>query len=62
MGEGSGRKALEDEADAVPLLGLAEDAEGIVDMALAVADSAQQRLGEIVGGQDFREDGIVFRD
>ena len=56
MGEGSAAQALQDEADGVALLGLAENAKGVVDVALTVARRAQQGGGEFIGAENLGKD------
>ena len=56
MGEGSAAQALQDEADGVALLRLAENAKGVVDVALTVARRAQQGGGEFIGTENLGKD------
>ena len=56
MGEGSAAQALQDEADGVALLRLAENAKGVVDVALTVARRAQQGGGEFIGAENLGKD------
>ena len=60
-GEGSQRQALEDVADGLALLGLADQAEGVIDVAAAVADGTHQGLGEIIGGDEKDSEGHSSR-
>ena len=60
MGKGCGAEALQDKTNTVTLLRLAQDTEGIVDMALTVADSAQQGRREIIGGENFGKNGVFL--
>ena len=60
MGEGCAGQTLENEADSITFLGLADDAEGIIDVALAIADSTQQRGREIISGQDFLKNPVII--
>ena len=60
MGEGRAAQALQNIADGVTLLALAKHAEGVVDVALAVAYSAQQGGGELVGREHLGKDRIVL--
>ena len=62
MGEGSKAQALQNVTDAIAFLRLAQHAEGIVDVALAVTDSTQQGCGKIISCQNFVQNGIFFRN
>ena len=61
-GERCHRQALQDKTDRLSLLGLTNQAEGIVDMAAAITDSPQQRCGEIISSDHFAQDRFVFRN
>ena len=61
-GEGRHGQALEDIADGLALLGLADQAEGVVDMAAAVANRPQQRGRKIKRRDDLGEHRLVFRN
>ena len=60
MGECGRGQALQDETDGVTFLRLAQHAEGIVDVALAVTDCTQQRGGEVKVLQNFGQDRVVL--
>ena len=49
-------------ADAITLLGLAQHAESIVDVAVAIADSTYHGCGKLKCVKDFIQDCIVFRN
>jgi hypothetical protein len=60
VGEGGRGQTLENEADGVTFLGLADHTEGIVDVALTVADSTHQSCGKFICGKNFLQNRIVF--
>ena len=60
MGEGCQRQTLQDKTDAVALLRLAQDAEGIIDVPLTIANSTHQRCRKIIGRQNFFQNSILL--
>ena len=59
-GECGHGQALQDEADAVTFLGLAQNAEGIIDVTLTITNSAHQGRGEIESRKNFLQNSIFF--
>ena len=53
MRKGRGGKPLQNEAHAVALLRLAEDAIGVVDVAAAIVHRANERCGEVIGRESL---------
>ena len=60
MGEGCQRQTLQDKTDAVALLRLAQDAEGVIDVPLTIADGTHQRCRKIIGRQNLFQNSILF--